>query len=198
MKRPHLENEMPEQFCTAPVSPNARADSPEPISILAARAAAGILEWLEITSARQAGELAVSSFDAIISEGGGAAHIHLYGVSAIADDLDTVLRLWCAEVLLHLDRLSGTDPLITFLQAFHMGSLDRFHAVTLATAKMGAGSWVDPTLPAQRVTSHLYEIEMFGILGRGNCPVTAIDNWHIAAMADLPARQLLARQGVAA
>ena len=165
---------------------------------LAARAAAGILEWLELTTPNQAADLAISSFDATISEGGGAAHIHLYGVSAIGDDLGTTLRLWCDQVLRNLDSLGGTDPLITFLQAFHGGARDRFHAITLATAKAGAGSWVDPTRAAQRVTSHFFEIEMFGILGRGESPTAATDSWHMAAIGELPARHRLVRQGVAA
>lgn len=167
-------------------------------AIFAARAAAGILEWLEHTTPRRAADLAISSFDATVSEGDGVAHIHLYGVDAIGNDLGTVLRLWCGQVLRNLDSLGGTDPLITFLQAFHLGARDRFHAITLATAKAGAGSWVDPTRPAQRVTSHFYEIEMFGILGRGESPAAATDSWHDAAMADLPTRHLAARQGVAA
>ncbi|WP_417701896.1 hypothetical protein [Pseudophaeobacter sp.] len=165
---------------------------------LAARAAAGILEWLELTTPNQAADLAVSSFDATISEGGGVAHIHLCGVSAIGDDLGAALRLWCNQVLRNLDSLGGTDPLITFLQAFHGGARDRFHAITLATAKAGAGSWVDPTYTAQRVTSHFFEIEMFGILGRGESPTAATDSWHMAAMADLPTRHQAIRQEFAA
>lgn len=166
-------------------------------AILAARAAAGILEWLELTTPRQAAELSVASFDAIVSEGQGAAHIHLYGVSAIDKELKTALRLWCGQVLRSLGALSGTDPLITFLQSFSSGARDRFHAIAMTTAKLGAGSWIDPTAPAQRVTSHFYEIDMFGILGRGDSPTAATDSWRRAALADLPSREH-ARQGVAA
>jgi hypothetical protein len=169
-----------------------------PVAVLAARAAAGILEWLELTTPNQAADLAISSFDATISEGQGAAHIYLYGVDAIDKDLGNALRLWCEVVLRDLGALSGTDPLVTFLQAFHLGARDRFHAITMATAKLGAGSWIDPTTPAQRVTSHFYEIEMFGILGRGDSPTEATDSWHRAAMADLPTRHHMVRQGEAA
>jgi len=142
--------------------------------------------------------LARSCFDATIAESKEAAHIHLYGVDAIDKDLGTALRLWCGQVLRNLGALSGTDPLITFMQAFHFGARDKFHAITMATAKLGAGSWIDPTLPAQRVTSHFYEIEMFGVLGRGDSPTAATDSWHIAAMAELLARHRLVRRGVAA
>ncbi|WP_254054775.1 hypothetical protein [Pseudophaeobacter sp. EL27] len=166
--------------------------------ILAARAAAGILEWLELTTPTQAADLARSCFDATIAHSQDAAHIHLYGVDAIDKDLGTALRLWCGQVLRYLGAMGGTDPLVTFLQAFHFGARDKFHAITMATAKLGAGSWVDPTLPAQRVTSHFYEIEMFGVLGRGDSPTAATDSWHMAALAELPARNRLVRQGVAA
>ncbi|WP_122076926.1 hypothetical protein [Pseudophaeobacter sp. EL27] len=108
------------------------------------------------------------------------------------------MRLWCGQVLRNLGALGGTDPLVTFLQAFHFGARDKFHAITMATAKLGAGSWIDPTLPAQRVTSHFYEIEMFGVLGRGDSPAAATDSWHMAALAELPARHRAVRQGVAA
>lgn len=166
--------------------------------ILAARAAAGILEWLELTTPTQAADLARSCFDATIAESSDAAHIRLYGVDAIDKDLGTALHLWCGLVLRNLGALGGTDPLITFLQAFHFGARDKFHAITMAAAKLGAGSWVDPTLPAQRVTSHFYEIEMFGILGRGDSPTAATDSWRMAAMGELPARHRAVRQGVAA
>ena len=112
--------------------------------------------------------------------------------------MGTAQRLCCGPVLRNLGALGGTNPLITFLQAFHFGERDKFHAIAMAAAKLGAGSWVDPTLPAQRVTSHFYEIEMFGVWGRGDSPTAATDSWYMTAMAELPARHQLVRKGEAA
>lgn len=166
--------------------------------VRAAQSAAALLEWLTLVSPTKAADLAIRLLDATISSNDEAAHITLHGVDAIDADLGICLRLWCGTVLRGLGSLSGMDPLLVFLGAYARETTAKIHLVTIAAAQMGAGSWIDPTLPAQRVTSHFYEIDMFGILGRGVTALEAAENWRCAALADLPARIRMHEMGAAA
>ncbi|EBA18371.1 hypothetical protein RSK20926_11649 [Roseobacter sp. SK209-2-6] len=166
--------------------------------VRAAQSAAALLEWLTLVSPAKAADMAVRLLDATICENDEAAHITLHGMDAIDADLGNCLRLWCGTVLRSLGGLSGMDPLLTFLGAFAQKPAEKIHLVTIAAAQMGAGSWIDPTLPAQRVTSHFYEIDMFGIIGRGATALEAAENWRCAALADLPARILMHELSAAA
>lgn len=153
-----------------------------------ARSASAILEWLELTTESQAADLAVSCLDATMSANSSRICCEISDITGYGDTQGDALRAWAGRVLRHLEDLSGTDPLIVWLLAFGSYAPDKFHAITLAAVNMGAGSRVDPTLPAQRCTSHFHEIEMFGVLGRGDSLTSAIENWRDAAEADLPSR----------
>jgi hypothetical protein len=163
-----------------------------------AKNAGELLEWLELGGSQMACDLAVSCLDALICEGHEHCEVRIAGLTATGPTPGSALRAWCGHVLRDLEQLNGVDPLVTFFLAFGGSAPDKFHAVTLAAAKLGAGSWVDPTLPAQRVTSHFYEIEMFGVLGRADSPDGATDNWRAAALNQLGARAAAALAGVAA
>ena len=153
-----------------------------------ARSAAAILEWLEVAGPQSAADLSVSCLDAVISERPGLCSVSIHGLTITGSDAGDALGAWCNQVLRDLEAMNGVDPLVTFFQAFGTCRSDKFHAITMAAARAGCGSWVDPTAPAQRITSHFYEIEMFGVLGRGDSATGAIENWRAAAVQQLPAR----------
>lgn len=163
-----------------------------------AQNAGELLEWLELGGSQMACDLAVSCLDAVICEGCEQCEVSIAAVTASGPTAGAALREWCGHVLRDLEQLNGVDPLVTFFLAFGGYAPDKFHAVTLAAAKLGAGSWVDPTVPAQRITSHFYEIEMFGVLGRADSPDGATDNWRDAALSQLGARAAAALAGAAA
>jgi predicted RNase H-like HicB family nuclease len=162
-------------------------DTSTPVARLAQHAAV-ILEWLELTTECQAADLAVSCFGATTSAGEARSLCEIEGISAEGETMAKALKAWAGHVLRHLEDLNGVDPLVTWLLAFGNHPADKFHAITLAAVNLGVGSRIDPTLPAQRCTSHFHEIQMFGVLGRGDSLASAIDNWRDAALADLPSR----------
>ncbi len=151
-----------------------------------ARAASAIIEWIEMGGPQIALDLAISSFGATYASGVKGCELELFGIEQHSfGDVRHLLKEWCGSALRAIDEGQDGSGLNIYFQAFGSYSPDRFHDITLASAKLGLGSWVDPHLPAQRITSHLFEIEMLGVLGRGENPAAAINNWQNTAIARL-------------
>jgi hypothetical protein len=80
--------------------------------------------------------------------------------------------------------MSGCDPLEVFLSAFgHFGGL-RLATVAQLAVDAGAGSWVKTDTHALRITTHMYELDMFGVRGCGSCRQQSALNWRIAGFSE--------------
>lgn len=154
-------------------------------SLKTLRAAQAILEWLEVANTDTTAMLATNSFGATIASNDTFDTVELYGIEAQTDQgLNAALKEWSHRALRTLGK-SGESGLVEFFAAFEKSKDFRFHSIVLHCAKAGVGSWIDPSAPARRITSSFYELEMFGVMGRGHTSSDAIQCWIDAAQAVL-------------
>ena len=157
----------------------------------AARAALGIREWLDLVSTEKTVELAVDGFDAKFhtNPDNQVCMVTICGIcTGSASGPGAALRAWCDQVLSEMGQLLDLDPLEIFLTAFGgFGGL-RLAAVAQLAVDAGAGSWVKPDTHALRITTHMYELDMFGVRGCGSCRQQSALNWRIAGSSELEGR----------
>ncbi|WP_321829775.1 hypothetical protein [Thalassovita sp.] len=140
------------------------------------RAAGAILEWLNIAHEDAVIDLCLNSFDATLSSNETTLEFSLGKVSAQSTlcPVGAVLN-WCNFVL--ESNLRDKEALTRFCTAFAMCHPDQLQILTLHCAKSGIGAITPPRVGQ----THLFEIGMFDVIGRGDSEAAAVLDWLTAA-----------------